>query len=144
MQNEDAEVSAQTDDTQPEEQTGREMTVPIPHFTRALAAAVRRQENSLGLRVDESREDPDLPSLARIFLAAPDCWAVFEQVSAQIMSELLDVESARVLGGVQSVVRQSGEWDEADGEEDLEEFEELEDAEEWEDEEEWEEPEGLE
>lgn len=94
--------------------------------------------------MDEAREDPDLPSLARIFLAAPDCWAVFEQVSAQIMSELLDAESARVLGGVQSVVRRGGAEDpeEFDEFEELGEQEELE--EEWEAEEEWEEPDGLE
>lgn len=59
------------------------------------------------------------------------------------MSELLDAESARVLGGVQSVVRQSGEWEEV-SEEEPEDLEELEDAEEWEDEEEWEEQEELE
>lgn len=88
--------------------------------------------------MDEAREDPDLPSLTRIFLAAPDCWSVFEQVSGQIMSELLDAESARVLGGVQSVVRQGGDWEE------LEDFEELEGEEEWEAEEDWEEPEELE
>ena len=131
-------------ETQTESATGRETTVPIPHFTRALAEAVRRQEGSLGLRVDEAREDPDLPSLAKIFLAAPDCWAVFEQVSGQIMSELLDAESARVLGGVQSVVRRGGEWENSEDIEDLEELEELEELGESEEEEECEEWEGLE